>query len=124
MNYEESLKGEERIVWLRDPSSYPYLREYSFWSRWRTRRPSWAYHAGVLIAYSVLSKKAEPNMYGEYLRRTWWLRDYDFGMPGNPHGAKDGYNSRHGPTEAVLTCSVEAGKLSMGFPGLQLRRWR
>ena len=110
---DENLKNEERIVWVRDPSPFPYLRESRFSSQWRARRPAWGY---TLIAYSTHKRHKNYDIFGGYTRRVWWLKPYDVGMPENHPGERGGYNSKHGPSEAVVTASVRAGMPSRHFP--------
>lgn len=86
-------QDEEDVVWLKDPSEYPYLRQTEVMSRWRRRRPQFT--QGQLVAYATLKPTAE-GYDGYFDRRVWYFAHHD------PYklGA---------PSEAVIPSSIRAG---------------
>ena len=80
----ERLKGEARIVWLRNPEELPYVREL-VWEHF-TRRQGCPpkrmvpdVPGAVLVGYSELDPDARHNRVGPgyFTRRIFWLKDYD-----------------------------------------------
>lgn len=74
----DQLTGEESIVWLEPPERFPYVRETVVMDAGTRRRPlSWKIMPGRLVGYSVLRRDAKSWMPGYFIRRAFWVKDYD-----------------------------------------------
>ncbi len=105
---------ETRIVWLEDPAKYEWLRETVDLS-WRSKgRPKMGERK--LIGYAEI-ERGDGNQLEGWVRRAWYLSDWDHGMP-NVHEA---YADLKGcPCEAVVPASIKLNEKSEKFwvPGM------
>jgi hypothetical protein len=99
------LADEERIVWVRDPKKYTYLREGIYATcRRKGPPPQKTFH---VVGYAEHRKAA--YSFGVYMRRFWWLKDHDRDL--DPLGVyKCGC-----PCEAVKPDSIGLGQESAEF---------
>lgn len=108
---------ERRIVWLRPPRRYPYLREKRTVTPTRRRRPRWPKHE-ILFGYVELSRDAIGTE-----RRVFVLHDYDFvsDQKGNVAYCWGG-QARSAPIEGVLPESIHLNRPSVyADPELRVR---
>lgn len=104
---------EERIVWLRDPLQFSYLRE-GVYATTQRRGPISSRRISRELAFIVgyaecVSKKEEsgwPTVYRVYRRRFWWLKKHDRDL--DPNGV---YAHKY-PAEAVDPTSIAPNKKS------------
>lgn len=106
-----SFSEEERIVWLRDPLQFSYLRE-SFRYSMRRRGPISGRNIGDLafiVGYAECAPGSGEYVYDRvnvYRRRFWWLKVYDRDLDPN------GVYAHACPMEAVDPASIAANKKS------------
>ncbi len=79
---------EVLIVWLGNPSDYPYLRETKIYTHTRTTKMGRSCVPGRLVAYATLSKDTPSDLHGEFLRRVWYVAPHD-PYPGGSIEAKE-----------------------------------
>ena len=111
MSVDSDLPYESRIVWLRDPLQFTYLRESVIHSN--RRRGKIRFPIGDLafvVGYSEISPNRKPAWpYYGWDRRIWWLKTYDHDLD------PDGVYKTGGPYEAVDPASIKAGQRSKGY---------
>ena len=96
------IDAEESIVWLEDPSRYPYVRELDHIASFRSRKPRFDL-TGRMIGYATLRQDAKGYAPGCFYRRVFWVKPYD--RSEDPNGVY-----AHGsPIEAVDPSTVAAG---------------
>lgn len=71
----DALKYEEKIVWLLDPATLPYVRERVGLVSSR-QRPLKNYNNFKVVGYAVLKASASGKG-GMFCRRFFWLKEYD-----------------------------------------------
>jgi len=102
-----AVAQEETIIWTCDVSGFDYVRESLYYERSR-RAPAQTFQREppfVQVGYAVLRKLGDTNPLG-HLRRIFWLKDYDRGMP----NASDGCYGREGsPCEAANPRAIVPG---------------
>jgi hypothetical protein len=91
------LNEETKIVWLKDPAQYPYVREkferMPFRSRFAMR--AWRQCTWLkLLGYSEISLGAK-QIHDGFYRRIWYLR-----LPGDPY-------AQFSPAEGVKPSSIK-----------------
>lgn len=103
---------EERIVWLRDPRQFAYLRE-SIYCTTRRRGPisgRYIEDLAFIVGYAECVPKGKSGGWRTaYRRRFWWLKVHDRDL--DPTGVY----ARGGPAEAVDPASIAVNRQS---------RWR
>jgi len=105
--YDQAVQYEDGIVWLEDPEGFYYVRETIELMHFRRRQPPWRGRDGRLVGYSVLTLTAPSTFPGMFLRRLFWLKDYD-------RDSGDPIYSRGAPCEAVDPRHVKPGVQSQG----------
>lgn len=68
--------GEEKIVWLQDPTKFPFVRTRIFESSKRASKPK-CETDGILVGYSILDKNQSRNMFHAFERRYFYLTPRD-----------------------------------------------
>lgn len=99
---------EAKIVWLKNPLQYHYLREATRKMNFRAKPPGRAQpivrEPNILVGYVNLKPTAQSDSPGRFVRRYWWLMDRDVD---DVNGWK---------AEAVDPASVKAGQPSSSQP--------
>lgn len=95
------LDNEEAIVWLEDPTSYRYVREWIIRTTYRQRRPFRKDCPGRMLGYATLKKSCPPAGRARFQRRCWFLYSHD------PYPGEYGH-----PAEAVDPLSIRVGQPS------------
>ena len=104
LSMEYLKRHESCIIWLESIENIPYVLEYAILCKQREAMfdiPT--YRTIKLIGYSALDSTAEPYDDGHFIRRAFWLRDFDrFFQP-------DGIYSNGCPVGAVdpITVSIK-----------------
>ncbi|MEC3957519.1 DUF6009 family protein [Nocardia sp. CDC153] len=98
---EISLHNESGIVWLDEPSEYPYVRE-----GWRScigipKRPRW--NVGRIVGYATQGNWRMPGQKA-FDQRVFFVKPYDR----SEDPCSDYYRTEN-PTEAVYPLSISAG---------------
>lgn len=104
---------EERIVWLRDPEQFAYLREGVTCTTRRSGPISGRYieDLAFIVGYAECAPKGESGRgRTAYRRRFWWLKKYDRDL--DPQGVY----ARGRPAEAVDPRRVVANEPSRVCP--------
>ena len=103
---------EERIVWLRDPRQFAYLRESIHFTTRRRGPISGRYieDLAFIVGYAecVPKKGKSGGWRTAYRRRFWWLKVHDRDL--DPTGVY----ACAGPAEAVDPASIAANRQSRG----------
>lgn len=96
---------EAQIVWLDNPEKWGYVREATIMVGTRMRPISERQmkqrfgHFYKLVGYAILTPDAPSDSAGFFIRRIFWLKDYDRGCPNEKYHT--GY-----PCEAVDPLTV------------------
>lgn len=99
----EHLQDEADIIWLEDPSQFPYVREESWGTTRRNSRPPKSTPERQVVGYSTVKENVKRSRGQSYRRRLFTLRPHD--RANDPNGTyKTGY-----PAEAVDPMSIKAG---------------
>ena len=116
----EAIEQEDKIVWLRDPAPYDYLREVTVSCPFRSKMGKSNMISGVnsdggpgahTVAYATLKSNATGFM-GRFERRLWWVKEYDryAGSAQNSSKYKGTYTDPiSAPCEAVNIRTIKAG---------------
>ena len=123
----DMLDDEDRIVWLKDPRDYAYLREGDCLCGGRVRFPLKGMDPAAhtdggslahIVAYATLKAGTRVGC-GWFKRRYWWVKSYDrfngHGFARNFRGQGSGYYDHGAPAEAVMVDSVVAGVISIPY---------
>lgn len=94
--------SESRIVWLRDPSAFPWVRVMTDFVPTRVGGAKRGSKGDHVIGYAELSPSAESHN-RRFRRRFFYLRDTDY-----PFGTDYPPEAAHRPTEAVDPLTVVA----------------
>lgn len=96
--------NEKEIVWLKDPSAFPWLREFSTYDFGNRIAPP----DERTVGYSVAVRKAGDR---RGLPGRVWMSNQDDFLPG-PYATTDGITTSGCPCEAVLPESICINKES------------
>lgn len=104
---------EERIVWLRDPRQFAYLREGIMCTTRSSGPISGRYieDLAFIVGYAECLPKSAGHGRMAYRRRFWWLKEHDRDL--DPQGVY----ARGRPAEAVDPASIGVNQMSRVFKG-------
>ena len=98
METNPHLYSEEEVVWLREPSVFPYLRESVMRSSRKDKLLKNSFTKdGELIGYVILTPETR-GVHGRYYRRMWWFKT----------DGRDPFCGSY-PGEAVKPSSIRTG---------------
>ncbi|MCX2179943.1 transcription factor [Streptomyces sp. SKN60] len=97
------LEHEEQIVWTEDVGGFDYVRQTVARLSTTRRKPVGWNGAGRRVGYSVLKSDAPSGDTGRFVRRVFWVKDYDRSEQ------PDGTYKTSAPSEAVDPRTVAPG---------------
>lgn len=98
-----ALEHEEQIVWTEDVSGFDYVRQTVERLSMTRRKPVGWHGTGRRVGYSVLKSDAPSGDTGRFVRRVFWVKDYDRSEQ------PDGTYKTSAPSEAVDPRTVAPG---------------
>lgn len=100
-----ALEHEEQIVWTEDVGGFDYVRQTVTRLSTTRRKPVGWNGTGRRVGYSVLKSDAPSGDTGRFVRRVFWVKDYDRSEQ------PDGTYKTSAPSEAVDPRTVAPGVL-------------